>query len=332
MTNEHRPIRVLVTGAAGFIGSHVVERLLEDGFSVLGVDNFDPFYSRAIKETNLENARRHPQFEFREGDLRDPAFLKGVFEDGRPEAVVHLAAKAGVRPSIKEPEAYYETNVMGTMHLLKAMSKSGVRSLVFGSSSSVYGSRDDDLPFCEDDDADQPISPYAATKRTGELMCHTSYRLEGLSCCCLRFFTVYGPRQRPDLAIHKFTRALASGEPVSIYGDGGALRDYTYVADTVEGVRRALSKVMDLEKGALFEIVNVGAGRTISVNELVHLLVGTLGVEPSIKRLPVQPGDVPRTWADISHARDLLGYEPQVPIEEGLRRFVAWFREVNQPG
>ena len=321
---------MLVTGAAGFIGSHVVDRLLADGHLVVGVDNFDPFYARAIKERNLEGPRAHPRFRFYEGDLRDGAFLRRLFAEACPEAVIHMAARAGVRPSIEQPHEYYDLNVMGTVRLLEAMREAGVGALVFGSSSSVYGVRTDDRPFLEEDVADLPVSPYAATKRAGELLCHTYHHLHGLSCLCLRLFTVYGPRQRPDLAIHKFTRALAHGEPVSVYGDGGALRDYTYVDDTVDGVCRALELVLERSGGPVFDILNIGAGRTTSVNELVRLLVEKMGVEPGIEHLRLQPGDVPCTWADIRRARAVLGYDPQVPLERGLERFVAWFRQEDE--
>ena len=215
---------------------------------------------------------------------------------------------------------------MGTVHLLEAMRKVGTDRLVFGSSSSVYGERTDQSPFREDEGADLPVSPYAATKRAGELLCHAYFHLYGLSCYCLRFFTVYGPRQRPDLAIHKFTRMLFAGEPLTVYGDGGALRDYTFVDDTVDGVVRALGKLEEASEPK-FEILNLGAGRTVSVNELVELLVAATGVEPNIEHLPPQPGDVPRTWADISRARERLGFDPRFPVEEGLKRFVAWYRE-----
>jgi len=326
MNVESSKQRVVVTGAAGFIGSHLVERLLADGYSVWGMDNFDPFYPRSIKEANLGVANAHTEFRFAEGDLRDPAFLADLFGEASPGAVIHLAARAGVRPSIEQPEAYHDINVMGTVHLLEAMRKAGTNRLLFGSSSSVYGSRDDQRPFKEDEGADLPVSPYAATKRAGELLCHTYYHLYGLSCYCLRFFTVYGPRQRPDLAIHKFTRMLFNGEPLTVYGDGGAMRDYTYVDDTVDGVVRALRLSEDGSDPA-FQVLNLGAGRTVSVNELVRLLVETTGVEPNIVNLPPQPGDVPRTWADIGRARELLGFDPQFPVEEGLKRFVQWYRE-----
>jgi UDP-glucuronate 4-epimerase len=326
MNNDRRNKCVLVTGAAGFIGSHLVERLLDDGYTVWGMDNFDPFYARSIKESNLEKARSHPRFGFAEGDLRDSGFLDGLFDEAGPEAVIHLAARAGVRPSILQPEEYYDINVMGTVRLLEAMRGSGANLMIFGSSSSVYGARSDQRPFKEDEAADRPVSPYAATKRAGELLCHAYYHLYGISCYCLRFFTVYGPRQRPDLAIHKFTSLLATGQAITVYGDGATPRDYTYVDDTVDGVARTLRRIED-EAGAAFDIVNLGAGRSVSVNELVDLLAGAIGVEPKIEHLPPQPGDVPRTWADIDRARDLLGFDPKFPIEKGLELFVAWYNE-----
>jgi UDP-glucuronate 4-epimerase len=326
MNNDRRIDRVLVTGAAGFIGSNLVERLLDEGYTVWGLDNFDPFYARSIKESNLEKARSYSRFGFSEGDLRDPEFLEGLFDEAGPEAVIHLAARAGVRPSLSQPEEYYDVNVMGTLRLLEAMRGSGANLMIFGSSSSVYGARSDRRPFREDEAADSPVSPYAATKRAGELLCHAYHHLYGISCCCLRFFTVYGPRQRPDLAIHKFTSLLITGQPITVYGDGAAPRDYTYVDDTVDGVVRTLHRMED-EASAAFDIINLGAGRSVSVNELVNLLAAAVGVEPEIEHLPVQPGDVPRTWADITRARELLGFDPKVSIEKGLERFVAWYSE-----
>jgi UDP-glucuronate 4-epimerase len=330
MSSNNGRHRVLVTGAAGFVGSHVVDRLLADGYAVWGLDNFDPFYARSVKESNLARANADPGFRFREGDLRDGDFLAGLFEEARPAAVIHLAARAGVRPSIQEPETYYEINVMGTVRLLEVMRVAGADALIFASSSSVYGARSDARPFSEDEAAELPVSPYAATKRAGELLCHTYYHLHGLSCYCLRLFTVYGPRQRPDLAIHKFTRLLSQGTPVGVYGDGGALRDYTYVDDTVDAIVRALRNVCDRAGGPVFDILNVGAGGTVSVNEIVKMLAETMGVEPDVEYLPVQPGDVPVTWADVTRARAVLGYEPQVRIAEGLKRFVAWYREQDE--
>ncbi len=323
---------VLVTGAAGFVGSHVVDRLLADGYRVWGVDNFDPFYSRSIKESNLEEARAHPGFRLTEGDLRDEDFLHTIFHEGQFEAVVHLAARAGVRPSIQAPDEYYDCNVMGTVRLLEAMRRFGVEALVFASSSSVYGSNGRPGPFSEDDPVGEPVSPYAATKRAGELLCHTYSHLHGLACYCLRLFTVYGPRQRPDLAIHKFSRAMCVGQKVPIYGDGSAERDYTYIDDTVDAICCSLEQVMQGTGISIYRILNIGADRTVTVNELVHLLGEAMNAVPSLEHLAPQPGDVPRTWADISQARAVLGYDPKVPIEEGLRRFVAWFWANQEAG
>ncbi len=332
MSADERTRRILVTGAAGFIGSHIVDRLLADGHSVWGLDNFDDFYPRQIKESNLESALTHKGFELVEGDLRDDVLLNTLFRIGEFDAVVHMAAKAGVRPSIEAPEEYYDSNVMGTVRLLEAMRRYGVGALVFASSSSVYGSRPGSGPFSEDDPVDHPVSPYAATKRAGELLCHTYWHLQGLSCDCLRFFTVYGPRQRPDLAIHKFARELSAGRPVPVYGDGTAARDFTYIDDTVGAVLTSLEQVMRAGKEPLFRILNIGADRTVTVNELVHLLGATMDAVPTVEHLPPQPGDVPQTWADISKARDVLGFNPTVPIEEGLRRFVAWFWSKQERG
>ena len=317
--------RVLVTGAAGFIGSHVVDRLLADGHVVWGIDNFDNFYSREDKEQNLEVALPHPEFQLAEGDIRDEIFLNTLFREGQFDAVVHLAARAGVRPSIEAPDEYYDCNVMGTVRLLEMMRRFRVKALVFASSSSVYGSRNDAGAFSEEDPVENPVSPYAATKRAGELLCHTYWHLHGMRCYCLRFFTVYGPRQRPDLAIHKFTRAISMGRKLPIYGDGNAQRDFTYIDDTVHAVQRSLEHVVRGEAGSAFRILNIGADRTVTVKELVQLLGDVMEALPSIEHRPPQPGDVPRTWADITLAREVLGFVPRVPIEEGLRRFVTWF-------
>lgn len=328
MINKSLPRNVLVTGAAGFIGSHVVDRLLSEGLRVTGLDNFDPFYDRRIKESNLEGALSHPAFQFAEGDLRDEVFLAGVFATERFDVVVHLAAKAGVRPSIDAPGEYYDSNVMGTVRLLETMRRFGVPALVFGSSSSVYGERSSGAAFREDDAADLPVSPYAATKRACELLCHTYAHLHGVRCLALRLFTVFGPRQRPDLAIHKFTRAISSGQSIPQYGDGSSVRDYTYVDDVVEAVCRSIDHVLE-EEGQPFEVINIGGGRTVKLAELVRLLGETLGSAPKIDRKPAQPGDVPRTEADIDRARELIGWEPGVKFEEGLRRFAAWYSETN---
>lgn len=312
--------RILVTGAAGFIGSHVVERLLERGQGVIGLDNLDDFYDPAIKRRNLARALDASAFELVEGDIRDARVLDSLPDD--VSLIIHLAARAGVRPSIEQPLLYQDVNVRGTQELLEYARRAEVRRFIFGSSSSVYGNAER-VPFSEDDPVDRPISPYAATKRAGELICHTYHHLFGLGIVALRFFTVYGARQRPDLAIHKFTRLMAAGEPIQQYGDGTTQRDYTHVRDILQGVEGALS-YLEREPEA-FEIINLGESRTVELSRLIELIADALGVEPRIERLPPQPGDVERTYADIAKARRLLGYDPVIPIEEGIPEFVEWF-------
>lgn len=312
--------RILVTGAAGFIGSHLVERLLERGHGVIGLDNLDDFYDPAIKRRNLARALDASAFELVEGDIRDARVLDSLPDD--VSLIIHLAARAGVRPSIEQPLLYQDVNVRGTQELLEYARRAEVRRFIFGSSSSVYGNAER-VPFSEDDPVDRPISPYAATKRAGELICHTYHHLFGLGIVALRFFTVYGARQRPDLAIHKFTRLMAAGEPIQQYGDGTTQRDYTHVRDILQGVEGALS-YLEREPEA-FEIINLGESRTVELSRLIELIADALGVEPRIERLPPQPGDVERTYADIAKARRLLGYDPVIPIEEGIPEFVEWF-------
>ncbi len=313
-----------MTGAAGFIGSHVAERLVERGDEVVGLDNFDPFYARAVKERNLTALRRSPRFRFVEGDIRDAALVGGVLD--AETVVVHLAAKAGVRPSLEQPAAYAATNIEGTAVLLEAARRVGARRFVFGSSSSVYGDAAP-VPFSEEWPALQPISPYAATKRAGELLCATFVQLYGLRVVALRFFTVYGPRQRPDLAIHKFTRLIAAGEPVPFYGDGSSERDYTWIDDIVGGVLAALEWTAALASG--WEIVNLGASHTTSLSRLVELIARAVGREPRLEALPAQPGDVRRTCADVRKAERLFGYRPATTVEEGIPRFVRWYEETH---
>ncbi len=311
---------VLVTGGAGFIGSHLVARLLgEGGWRVVVVDDFNDFYDPALKRRNVEPHMAREEFALREADIRDRAALEEVFKETRFDCVVHLAARAGVRPSLAEPVLYTETNINGTVNLLELARERRVPQFVFGSSSSVYG-ENEKVPFAEDDPVFKPISPYAATKAAGELLCHTYSHLFGLRCVCLRFFTVYGARQRPDLAIHKFARLISEGRPIPVFGDGTTRRDYTFVDDIVAGVRAA----MDYRQSA-YEVINLGGSRTVSLGELIALLERELGREAVIDRQPPQPGDVPQTFADVSKARRLLGYDPRTPIEEGLRRFVEWF-------
>ncbi|HST50622.1 MAG TPA: GDP-mannose 4,6-dehydratase [Pyrinomonadaceae bacterium] len=316
---------VLVTGGAGFIGSHLVGRLLGEGvWRVFVVDDFNDFYDPALKRRNVAPYEEREDFRLHEADIRDRAALERIFGEASFDVIVHLAARAGVRPSLAEPVLYAETNIAGTLNLLELARSSGVRQFVFGSSSSVYG-ENEKVPFAEDDPVSEPISPYAATKAAGELLCHTYSHLWGLRCVCLRFFTVYGARQRPDLAIHKFARLISAGEPVPVFGDGATRRDYTYVDDIIEGVRSAI----DYDASG-YEVVNLGESRTVELRELISLLEKELGRDAVINRQPLQPGDVPQTFADISKARRLLGYDPQTPIEEGIRRFVEWFRASDE--
>jgi UDP-glucuronate 4-epimerase len=313
--------RILVTGAAGFIGSHLCEALLARGDEVVGLDNFDPFYARAVKEANLAECRKRAAFRLIEGDLRDEALAGQVLADGI-DAVVHLAAKAGVRPSIAEPLLYQDVNVRGTAVLLEAARRAGVKRFIFASSSSVYGNNEK-VPFAETDNVDFPISPYAATKKAGELLAHTYAHLYRMGVTCLRFFTVYGPRQRPDLAIHKFTRLISRGEPIPVFGDGSASRDYTYIDDIIDGVLRALDCCNS------YRIYNLGEAQPVTLATLIATLEQALGRTARIDRLPAQPGDVERTFADITRARQELGYSPQTALADGIARFVEWFRRVG---
>jgi UDP-glucuronate 4-epimerase len=315
--------RVLVTGGAGFIGSHLCERLLREGEEVVCLDNFDPFYDPAIKRKNLEEigtGRGNGVFQLVEGDIRDKGLLEGLVRNSSFDVVIHLAARAGVRPSIEQPLLYEEVNVIGTLNLLEACRECGVRDFIFGSSSSVYGTNLK-VPFAEEDRLEAMISPYAVTKREGELYCYAYHHLYGLNIFCLRFFTVYGPRQRPEMAIHKFARLISEGERIPLYGDGTSRRDYTYIDDIIEGIMGALRNLEG------YDIFNLGESRTVSLRELIALLEGALGKKAAVEELPEQPGDVPITYADINKARRLLGYDPHVGIEEGVEWFVRWFQE-----
>jgi UDP-glucuronate 4-epimerase len=312
----------LITGAAGFIGSHAAEALLERGDTVVGLDNFHPFYPRAAKERNLARSRDHERFRFVEADIRDPALSERLPDGIR--RIVHIAALAGVRPSVDDPEAFSDVNVTGTARMLELARQLGVEAFIFASSSSVYGD-DTPVPFSEADAAVRPISPYAATKRAAELLCHSANHLHGLTTICLRLFTVYGPRQRPDLAIHRFARLLRDGTPLPIFGDGTSSRDYTYVDDIVSGFLAAGRWATDHPGG--YEVVNLGGSRTVTLDELVRTISEEMGIQPRIDRLPMQQGDVRRTYADLTRAGELLGYEPQVEFREGVRRFLAWFSD-----
>jgi UDP-glucuronate 4-epimerase len=311
----------LVTGGAGFIGSHLVDRLLSsDVTHVTVVDDFNDFYDPSIKRENIREHLKDPRYSIHEVEIRDAAVLAQVFNETNFDCIVHLAARAGVRPSLSQPQLYNETNISGTLNLLELARHHDVKQFVFGSSSSVYGINAH-VPFSEDDPIRQPISPYAATKAAGELLCHTYSHLYGLRCVCLRFFTVYGPRQRPDLAIHKFAKLISQRKPIPVFGDGTTRRDYTYVDDIIDGVVAAIHY-----DRSNYDIFNLGESRTVELNELISLLEKELDAHAIIDRQPPQPGDVPQTYADISKARAALGYDPKTQIEEGLRRFVEWFR------
>ena len=313
---------ILITGGAGFIGSHLVDHLLaEGGWRITVVDNFNDFYDPAIKRENLSARLANTNFKVVEADIRNQETLSQVFSDANFDCLVHLAARAGVRPSLKEPRLYVETNVNGTLNLLELARAHGVKQFVFGSSSSVYGSNAK-VPFSEDDPIFNPISPYAATKAAGELLCHSYAHLYDMRIVCLRFFTVYGARQRPDLAIHKFAKLISAGWPIPVFGDGTTRRDYTYIDDIIAGVRAA----MDYDQSK-YEVINLGESRTVELRELIGLLEQELGRQAEIDRQPLQPGDVPQTFADISKARRLLGYDPQTQIEKGIEKFVEWFKE-----
>ena len=312
---------VLITGAAGFIGSHACRVFLDREWLVTGLDNFDPFYDRAIKEQGLAERADEPGFRFVEGDIRDTATINAVLEG--VDVVLHLAARAGVRPSIEDPESYVSVNVGGTATLLEVCNKLGIKRFVFGSSSSVYGDSTP-VPFREDAPAVDPISPYAATKRAGELHCKVYAHLHGFRIAALRFFTVYGPRQRPDLAIHKFARLMSTGTPVIQFGGGSSERDYTHVDDILQGTAAAVDWAM--QDAPAFEVFNLGESKTTRLADLIEMIGNAVQIEPKIEVQPAAPGDVRRTFADISKARRVLGYDPQISIEDGIPQFVEWYQ------
>jgi UDP-glucuronate 4-epimerase len=307
----------LITGVAGFIGSHLAETLLQRGDTVIGLDSFDPFYDPALKHRNLATALRSDRFHLYRGDIRDEALVTSLFSDHKPEAVVHLAAKAGVRPSLDAPAEYMDVNVRGTAVILEAARRHDVNRFVFASSSSVYGGANK-LPFQEDQIVASPLSPYAASKIAGEALCHAYHHLYKMCIVSLRFFTVYGPRQRPDLAINKFRRQIMAGEPLTIYGDGSASRDYTYVADIVAGICAAVDAAL------AYDVINLGNSAPVTVNELAQLMEQAMGRSVGVQRLDCQPGDMPHTYASIARAGNRLGWQPKMSLEAGLREFVAW--------
>ena len=311
----------LVTGGAGFIGSHLVDKLLAGNHQVTVIDDFNDFYSPAIKRENIAKHLLSPHYRLLEGDIRDNGFLDKVFSAAPYTAVIHLAARAGVRPSLEQPVLYQEVNVAGTQNIFECCRQYGIKKCLFASSSSVYGINSK-IPFSEEDNIAQPISPYAATKAAGELLAHVYSHLYDIQILCLRFFTVYGPRQRPDLAINKFTRLIDTNQPIPVFGDGTTRRDYTYIDDIVAGILGALSY-----QDTKYEIINLGNSATVVLKNLIQTIEQALGKQAIINWLPSQPGDVPQTYADVTKAARLLGYQPQTSIEQGIAQFAAWYRQ-----
>lgn len=313
-------MKILVTGGAGFIGSHVCDSLLKRGDEVICVDDFNDYYDPRIKEENIKAARQNSKFTLYLADIRNYLLMKEIFKKEAPDKVIHLAARAGVRPSIKNPFLYEEVNVKGTLNLLELSKEFFIKNFVFGSSSSVYGVNKK-IPFSEEDRVDNQISPYAVTKRAGELLCHSYHELYGINISCLRFFTVYGPRGRPDMAPYKFTKLIDESKEVEMYGDGSTMRDYTFITDIVSGI------VAALDKNYGFEIFNLGNSQTVELRYFISVIEGLLGKKARIIRKPMQPGDVPITYADISKARAMLGYNPKTSIEEGMKKVIDWYEE-----
>ncbi len=313
-------MNILITGVAGFVGSNLTEHLLNQNHKIIGVDNFDEFYSKEIKTRNLNNFIKSKKFSFYEEDILNFTILSQIIQKESPELIIHLAAKAGVRPSILDPQGYFNVNVMGTLNVLEAMRISGIKKMIFASSSSVYGNCKV-VPFSESMNVDFPISPYATTKKAGELLCHTYHHLYSMDIFCLRFFTVYGPRQRPDLAIHKFTKALIEEKEIQLFGDGSTRRDYTHINDIIQGIDLSVKNC----KG--FQIINLGESQTISLNDLILLLEKATSKTAKLNYLPFQEGDVLQTHADISKAQNLLGYSPQYKLKNGIIDFVKWYKK-----
>jgi len=308
---------ILITGAAGFIGSHICQKLLSRGHHVTGIDNFDSFYPKQFKLQNLKDMTAQKGFRFLEGNILDITFLNNLFSSQKIDTVIHLAAKAGIRPSIDRIVDYYETNVSGTVNLLESMRTNNVKDLVFASSSSIYGNNKK-TPFSESDPVDNPISPYASTKKSGELLCHVYSHLYHFNISCLRFFTVFGPRQRPDLAIHKFTRLIEAGQSVPFFGDGSTARDYTYIDDITDGIECALNRLGG------YNIYNLGESKVVTLGELIQVIENRVGKKAILDMKPMQPGDVQITYADISKAKAEIGYNPSVSLTEGIDKFVDW--------
>lgn len=313
----------LITGGAGFIGSSLADDLLEKNNRVVVIDNFCDFYDPQIKENNIKNALKNDNYKLYRGDIRDKDLLNKIFNENNIEVVVHLAAMAGVRPSIENPVLYQEVNCLGTQNILECMKEKRIMNLVMASSSSVYGNSKT-VPFKESDIVDFAISPYAATKKANEVMTHVYHKLYNMNVIMLRFFTVYGPRQRPDLAINKFTRLMLEGKKIPMFGDGSTSRDYTYIGDIVDGIERSVNYC--LNNSNVYEILNLGNSSPVSLKEMINIIGKCLNVVPDIEELPMQPGDVDRTYACIDKAKDMIGYNPQTPFEEGIKKFVKWYR------
>lgn len=313
------PANILITGGAGFIGSNLVDRLLEQGHTVLCIDDFNDFYDPRIKRKNIEDHLKNPRYTLVEADIRDTKKIFDTFTAFKPQIVVHLAARAGVRPSLSEPLLYQDTNVKGTTNILEASRMAGVKRILFASSSSVYGNNEK-VPFSETDPVDNPISPYAATKKAGELLCYTYHHLYKIPIACLRFFTVYGPRQRPEMAIHSFIRSIDEGKKIKMFGAGDTFRDYTYVEDIVSGILGCLTAPLS------YDIINLGNSQTVSLKDLISTIQHALGKKAVIEQLPEQPGDVKRTFADTHKAQRLFGYAPKTSIVSGITKMVDWYR------
>ena len=323
--------RLFLTGGAGFIGSTCSERLLKEGHDIVTIDNFNSYYNPELKEKNIALVRKVAEEYGREytvirGDIRDAELINKIFDENEFDAVIAWAANAGVRPSIEDPKYYVDVNIVGLTNILEAMRHHECKKLVFISSSSVYGNNKK-VPFSEKDAVDNPISPYAASKKAGELICYTYHALFKLDIHCLRYFTVYGPRQRPDLAINKFTRLMLEGQAIPMFGDGTTSRDYTYVDDIVDGTVRSMYYLLNNEN--VYDIFNLGGSHPISLKGLIDVIANELGIEPIINQLPMQPGDVNITYSDFSHAKEVLDYDPQVRIEEGIHNFVEWYKKEN---
>jgi len=318
-------MNIVVTGGAGFIGSHLCEKLIDSGLKIICVDNFDNFYSPAIKENNLSGVIGGSYFKLYRSDICSLDQMEEIFSKNSIDMVIHLAARAGVRPSIEKPFLYEKVNILGTMNLLECCKRYNISKFIFASSSSVYGGNKK-IPFSEEDNVDLPISPYAATKKAGELICYTYHNLYKISIFCFRLFTVYGPRQRPEMAIHKFTRQILNGENIEIYGDGSSSRDYTYIDDVISGILSGLEQIGG------FEVINLGNSNTVKLIDLIRLIEITTGEKGQLKFTGNQPGDVFITCADIRKARKMLKYLPKTNIKEGLAKFVKWYKEKRKEG